>query len=182
LDWYFAKYLTVLILTGAVIIGQFVFVHLMLGTRPYSPSAYLQLYDNMMEYQNTRMQNPYDNAVLRFPTEFSCIRFNHGPSGSVESTEINCDNEANSWVECFYICNVFILFILIVLYIITLFQTLVSIQAFKIFIDTADFAGTPFEDFGPGKKLVVLFMSQNFEELFWNDVILKISQTKRATA
>ena len=102
LDWYFAKYVTVVALTGAVIIGQFVFVHTMLGTKPYSPTEYVKLYDNMMEDQDIRMQNRYDKAVLTFPTEFTCIRKNHGPSGTLQFTEINCDNEANSWVECFY--------------------------------------------------------------------------------
>ena len=178
LDWYFAKYLTIIFLTGAVIIGQFAFVHLMLGTAPYSPSEYVKLYDNMMEYQHIRMKNRYDNAVLRFPTEFSCLRFDYGPSGTLQSTEVNCDNEANSWVECFYISNIFILYILIGLYTATIVQTMAAIKGFKLFTGVADFGGTAFENFGPGKKLIFLFMAQNLEELFWADVILKIKDAR----
>ena len=178
LDWYFAKYVTILFLTGAVLIGQFVFVHSMLGITPYSPTEYVQLYENMMQDQDIRMQNRYDKAILTFPTEFTCIRKNHGPSGTLQLTEINCDNEANSWVECFYITNIFIIYILIGLYCTTILQTVTAIMGFKQFTGVNDFDGTAFQNFGPGKKLMFLFMSQNYEELFWRDVIRKIRDTK----
>jgi len=53
-----------------------------------------------------------------------------------------------------------------------------AIKGFKLFTGVADFGGTAFENFGPGKKLIFLFMAQNLEELFWSDVILKIKDAR----
>ena len=176
LDWYCAKYFTILFLTGAVIVIQLMYLHYILNAN-FDFASYPKLYENMLQTQDERMQNLDDIAVMRFPINFHCYRNFFGKSGTLQTIEVNCDNEANGWVEAFYISNIYVLLALFVIWTITIIQTLASLILFKHITGISHFKSSQFKNFDLGKKLIFLFMAQNFEPLFWNDVILAIKDS-----
>jgi len=177
-NWYFVKYTAILFLTMAVIFFQLTFLHRMLNVTPYDYEGYLNLYNNLFKEQDQRMADETDTAVMKFPIAFHCFRKMFGPSGTLQLGEVLCDNESNGWVEAFFISNIFVLFVLQCLWMITMVQTLTAIIFFKQVTripenDRSD----AFRHFCLGKKLMFLFFAQNFEPLFWNDVIRAIQDT-----
>ena len=129
------------------------------------------------------MQDLDDIAVMRFPINFHCFRNYFDKSGTMETIEVNCDNESNGWVEAFYVCNIYVIMALLFLWLISLIQTVVSLLLWKHITGISKFNSTQFSNFDVGKKLLFLFMAQNFEPLFWNDVLKAIheSQTNSET-
>jgi hypothetical protein len=174
--WYAVKYLAIIALTFAVLTFQLYYLHTILNA-DLDFDSYTKLYENLLKPQDERMQNPNDVAVMRFPINFHCYRNFFGKSGSMQTIEVNCDNEANGWVEAFYISNIYVLFALLVLWLINLLQTLFSIIFFKQLTGISQYKSSQFKNFDMGKKLMFLFMAQNFEPLFWNDVITAIKDT-----
>jgi len=176
LNWYFAKYMSILFLTIGVIIAQLYYIHYMFSMSQITFDGYLQLYRNMMQDQHERMLNTNDSAVLKFPVTF-CFTFKFWASGAFKEQEVQCDNSSNSWVEAFYITNIFVLYALIILWIVTFLQTAFALLYFKNICRITNFKTSKFNHFDYGKRLLFLFMAQNFEPRFWNEVILAINDS-----
>ena len=177
-DWYFMKYTAILFLTVAVILFQLSYLHKMLNVTPFDFEGYKHLLENLSKPQDERMADETDFAVMKFPINFHCFRKYFGPSGTLQIFTVQCDNEANGWVEAFSICNIYVLFALLILWLITMVQTMASLCLFKQVTGISEYNSSQFKHFCMGKKLMFLFMAQNFEPLFWNDVIMAIRDTK----
>ena len=182
LTWYCAKYTTILFVTGAVLVFQLWYLHQILNAK-FDFESYPKLINNMLKSQDKRMQDLDDIAIMRFPINFHCFRNFFDNSGAMETIEVNCNIEANGWVEAFYICNIFVIMALLFLWLISLIQTVCSLLLWKRITGIYKFNSTQFGNYDVGKKLLFLFMAQNFETLFWNDVLKAIheSQTNSET-
>ena len=174
LTLYYAKYLTILVLTGAVLSFQLWYLHKILNAK-FDFDSYPTLIENMLKSQDQRMQDLNDIAVMRFPIHFHCFRNFIEKVGAMQTIEVNCYNEGNGWVEAFYICNIFVIMALLFLWLINLIQTMTSLLLFNIITGISKIKSPQFDI---GKKLIILFMAQNYEPLFWNDVIKAINDSE----
>lgn len=181
LDWYCFKYFAFLILTGIVILGQLWYLHIMLDAKPLDFNRYNELYQNMLTIQDERIWNPTDTAILRFPLSFHCLRRDYGSSGTKQKREVRCDNESNTWVEAFYITNIYVLIVLLILLMITFVQALGALVFFEFLLPKRKCKLSNLNYFGYGKRLMLLFLYQNLEPLFWYDLVqaLNDSPTRR---
>ena len=96
----------------------FLVVPVLIGYTPgQSNFSYSQLFTNLYADHEDRIWNLNDMAVLCFPRIFHCIEKKYGPSGTTEITAIYCTNQLASWVEAFFICNLFILGLLAIIWV-----------------------------------------------------------------
>ena len=175
--WYMAKYLLILLLTVAVLAFQLWYLHKVLNAK-FDFDTYPKLLENMLKSQDERMMDLDDFAIMRFPTNFHCFRNNFENSGTIKTVVVNCDNESNGWVEAFYIFNIYGIMALLFLWLITLIQTVASILLFKKLTGISKINSDNFRNFDTGKRLLFLLMAQNFEPLFWQDVLMAINDAQ----
>ncbi len=100
----------------------------------------------------------------------------------MEVTDVYCMNQMASWVEYFYICNIFVLWIMGILWVldITLVNLfLISFPLYKPSKTQSKSSGHRFQQFSMSKKLFVILLSQNLEPLFWQDVVIGVLNTRK---
>ena len=134
-----------------------------------------------MEDQITRILNEKDGAILWFPRVFNCIERKHGPSGTIERKDILCYNSLASWVEAFFIANIFVLWILACLWVLDFISTTTYLACSPLYQGSKKNKTQgcyTFNDLSMSKRLFVILLAQNMEPLFWEDVVNNILSTR----
>ena len=179
LNWYLAKYFGVLFLTLAVLVGQLSYLLYLFGAN-LDFATYNQLFNNMLRTQEERALDVTDVALLKFPISFYCIRNIFGPSGTLQAFEVDCDNDLNGYVEYYYIINLYVITTLLIVWLVTLLQTLLSLVFFRrcfTGLTPNEYNSSAFCHFGYGKKLMFMFIYQNVEPLFLFDIIQSVKDS-----
>ena len=177
-DWYCLNYFLVLVITGTTIVCQLWYLHLVFSVQPLDFRGYNELYQNMQVSQLDRISNENDTAILRFPLNFHCNRYQIGTAGAKISRQVLCDNEVNGWVEFFYIANIYTMLGLALMWLLTLIQTGSALLCFDCFTPKSNKnyqKVSNIKKLSYGKRLFFLLLSQNVEPLFWSDVVNAIN-------
>jgi len=94
---------------------------------------YQRLAEYMMTDQDDSVVNQYDQAVMWFPSVFYCRGRHFGPSGTIVEVGIRCTTQLASWVEAFFIANIFMLWILALLWVINFCGTTLYLFLFPLY-------------------------------------------------
>jgi len=177
MEWYFKKYMLSNFITLITIVAQLAFLHWILDVSLLNFTQYGELVNNFLTHQDDRVYNERDTAVLRFPKFFYCLQAYYGPSGTKQRSEINCNCEANNWIEISLIINLFVHLFLVLLWLINLGQTLLAILVFPYYKadPTTRKLATTMKDLSYSKRLLALLLSQNMDSMLWAEVVKAIN-------
>jgi hypothetical protein len=152
------------------------------GHQPRTFYHYKELFTNIMSDQETRVNNYNDTAILWFPKVFHCIEKHMGVGGTMEKADVYCTNQMASWVEGFFIVDLFCLWLLGFFWILDLVGTtgyLFIFPLYRVKKTKKNIHCYTFQELSMSKKLFAILLAQNLEPLFWQDVVRSILTTRK---